>query len=493
MKHASVHRQHSIRVAAGGSIQVIAQITSLLMGVFLMAYLTRNLGVAGYGQYSVAIQLMNWVGIFMNIATSGVTIRLVAGYESGRAYAVTLLRWAALSAMLLAGILFPGAGHIARLLNSAEIASLIQILTFSLLLAPQISIHCGILVSHKRVVFASALNVGSAVIQLLAAYLFIEAGMAGTGACLAIVSTQLIMCTIARLASGVSMFEHTTIGFGELWRQARLILGTRVSLQISHGLDLLALKFITGDATAAGWYAGARNIATSSAMLFGPSTGAVQQSLTHDHRLNRVDQAAYLANFYARVALVYAGLLASLSVLSGDIIVFLLGPTFSSAAPVLAILLFMAGFRILSITGNTLMGATGDRKKTVAYLATAVPLTLCGYAFFIPQLGMTGAALVAMATAGLLATILIRHGLRCLSARFPVRTLGRVAMAAIMTALLAWMLPGHPEWVIAKLAVASIFYLVMLRMLREWTSTRATLAFFAQSFGSHFGSGDKSA
>lgn len=77
------------------------------------------------------------------------------------------------------------------------------------------------------------------------------------------------------------------------------------------------------------------------------------------------EKAQQTARLYVRIALTYAALLAALSVLSGDIVTFLLGKEFAPSTPVLHFMLWAVAFRVLAHTGRVLLNAAGERVSHV--------------------------------------------------------------------------------------------------------------------------------
>jgi hypothetical protein len=126
--------------AAGSVVQVGGRIAALLSSVVLMGYLTRRLGTAEYGRYAVSFVLMNWLAISIAVATGGATVRLVAGKENGRRYAVSMLQMVGVVATTLAVLIALAAQPLADLLRSPGIAPLLRIFSADFATQPAITL-----------------------------------------------------------------------------------------------------------------------------------------------------------------------------------------------------------------------------------------------------------------------------------------------------------------------------------------------------------------
>jgi PST family polysaccharide transporter len=462
-------------------IQVGSRIAVLLLSVVLMAYLARRLGTADYGRYAVAMVLINWLTISIALATGGATVRLIAGKENGRRYAVSMLQMVGLLATILAVLIALAAQPLADLLRSPGIAPLLRILSADFAIGAIAGIYLNILVAQGRYGLSALTALTAMAMQLLAAFFFVEQGLLAAGACWAVVVGSVVQLVIGRWASGVAFFSRERVPFGDLWGHTRLLAGAQLALRISQSMDLLAVKFFAISPSLAGLYAGGLNISQAGFMLFGPTQGVLLQSMAQSRRDGKHDEAARTGTLYLRVALTYGALLCALSVLSDEIATFLLGPTFGDSGPVLAILLLAVAFRLLAGTGRTLIAAVGEKVSIMLPLILLIVLGVIAYAIAVPRGGIIAAAAVALGLAVAAGLTSLREGLKLMGIRFPWISLLKIAVAAAVTALVAGSLPGAGWFLIAKLAVSCLLYAALLFAFNEWRPSRQQLMSLRQA------------
>jgi O-antigen/teichoic acid export membrane protein len=462
-------------VAAGSALQIASRVAVLGCGLALMGYLTRNLGLADYGRYALAVMLVNWAATSLALATGGALVRLVAGKHDGHRYAVSMLQLSTIAGVALGIAFFFAAGPIASALKSPGIADLLRILAIDLPLGAMAGIHLGVLTAQGRFLKNAGGVLAGWIFQLAAAVAFVEGGLGARGAAWAIVASGFAQLLLARAMSGLPIFSTERVPFSELWSQTRLLAAAQVALRVSQGMDLLAVKYFLGSPAVAGLYAGAQNIGFAALMLFQPTAPVVLQSLSKSRREENPAEAARVGVTFIRVSLIYGGALIALSVFSGEIAVFLLGSQFSESGPVLAVLLAAMAFRIQAVAGRTLLSAAGEKVSILIPLLLLIGLAAGGFALAIPAFGILGGAGVAAALALGTAIVSLRDGLRLLNLAFPWATLLRTLIAASATAAFAVWLRGFSLHVLIELTLATPLYAATLILLGEWKPTKARL------------------
>ncbi len=452
-------------------MQIGARVGVLLLGVVLMAYLTRHLGTAGYGHYAVAVVLMNWLGVTIEAATGGATVQLVAGQQHGSRYAVSMLQMVGCFATLLAIAVVVSAHLLAEFLRAPAIAPLLRILALDFALGAVAGIYASILVAQGRYVLSAVMALSVSATQLLVAFLLVERGFLASGACFAMVAASVVQLVVGRAATGVALFGRDRVPLGNLWGHTRLWAGAQLALRVTQSMDLLAVKFFAKSPSFVGPYAGGQNISQAAFMLFAPSQGVLLQSMAKSRRGGKHEEAAQTGALYLRGALAYGALLCALSILSEDIVRFLLGPAFSESAPVLMILLWAVAFRILAVTGRTLIAAVGERPSIVVPLVILIALGLIAYTVAIPRGGIVAGAAVALGMAVAASFTSLREGMKMMGIKFPWDSLAKIVLCALFTSSVAVALGAAGWWLLAKLTVECLVYLALLFLLNEWRPT----------------------
>jgi O-antigen/teichoic acid export membrane protein len=464
-------------VAAGSVVQILARIGALLCGLVLMGYLTCHLGLGDYGGYALAMVLVNWAGTLIALASGGALIRLVAGHAHGEKFAVAMLQLVGMAGLAAGAVVFAGAEWIAGAMNSPGLAPLLRILAWDLPIGALAGLHIGILTAQGKFLKSAISVLAGWLFQLMAAVVLVGGGMAAQGAAWAVVASGGAQLLTARWMSGVPMFGRERAAFSELWQQSRLIGAAQVALRICQTMDLPAVKYFLGLPAAAGLYAGAQNIGFAGLMLFQPVNPIVQQSLSRSRLEENPAEAELVARTFLRVALIYGGVLAALTVFSGDIAAFLLGAKFRESGPVLALLLIAVAFRIQALAGRTLLSAGGEKASILWPLLGLIVAGLIAYAMVIPQAGILGATAVTVALSLATALLSVRDGLRLLGVRYPWPTFCRVLPAMAITAGVALWIRTLGFHVLIELSLGTALYGILLVVLREIRPTQRHLRF----------------
>ena len=455
----------------GSVIQVATRLGVLLLGALLMAYLTRRLGTAEYGRYAVAMVMVNWLTIGLAVATGSTTVRLVAGQQHGRRYAVTLAQAVALLSAAIAAVVAGLAGPFADLFRSPNIAPLLRLLSLDLALGAVAGIYVNVLIARGRFALSAMTSLSAAGMQLVTAVFFVEHGYLALGACAAAVTGSAVQLALGRVASGIPFFSRDRVPFGDLWGHARLLAGGQLALRVTQSMDLLAVKYFANSAALAGLYAGGQNIGQAGFMLFGPTQNVFLRSLAKSRGDGNIEEARKTAVLYLRAALTYSALLCALSVKAGEIALFLLGPAFADSGAVLAILLWAVAFRVVAGTGRTLIAAVGERASIMFPLLLLIALGIVAYALAVPRGGIVGAAVVALVLAGGAGLTSLREGLRLTGISFPWSAMIRITGSAVLAGATAMVIPGHGWMVFASLTSACLVYAFALYLLKVWRPT----------------------
>lgn len=459
---------HRRRIALATLLQVLARLAGLGCGLALMGYLSRNLGLADYGRYALAVVLVNWISTLIGLFTGSALVRLVAGQVNGRRYAVTMLQWVALVGMSLGVLVFVGSDLLASTLKSPGIGGLLRILSINIPMAAVTGVHLGFLTAQGK----NALN-GLGIIlgwgiQLGLAIFFVGQGWAASGAAGAVVGAGLAQWMLARFLSGLPLFSQERVRFSELWLHIRLLGGPQFLLRILQNMDLLAVKYFLGSPATAGVYAGAQNIGIAAMMMFEPSTSIVLQTIAKSCREENSTTSSQVAVGFLRAALIYGGILVALGIFSREIAVFLLGAKFEESGSVLALLLVAVAFRVQASAGRTLIAAAGEVPSIMISLGVLFLGAWVAFAYAIPRGGILAGAAIAMAVAIVSAFIFLIDGVRLMRIRFPWATLLRVGLATMGTAVVGYFLRQLHLHILATLTLTTLFYAGLLLLLREW-------------------------
>jgi O-antigen/teichoic acid export membrane protein len=455
------------RAAAGGALQATSQLMAMFLGLLLMGFLTRTLGVRHYGLYSVAMVFMNWFTVAVGTVGGAATVRLVAGDHRGASFAVTMLQLMGIAGLVVGGGVGLLAGPVAAELRSPELASLIRILAGAIPINALVGVYSGILSGQARFGAVAAVMPLGWGVQLACAVVLVGNGWEAQGAVTAVLVAGSCQLLLLRLLTGIPLFSRQRVSFKQLWCSTQHLAGMQLAVYLVQSMDLIALKYFSGSPLAIGFYAGAQNIATAGSLFFNAASNSMLQSLARNHRDDDHTALQRTATLLVRSALVYGGLLATISILAPDIVTFLLGKEFSPAGQVLRLLLWVTAFRTAASAARLLIAAAGGKTSLIPLMVLLFPAGLTAFALFIPNGGTVAAALVSLLLACSLTLLTMTEGLKLAGIAFPWVTLVRVSTAGGGAALLSLLLPGESAQVIIRLLLVVLFYGVFLLLLGE--------------------------
>ncbi|MFC1721826.1 flippase [Patescibacteria group bacterium] len=431
------------KIAFSTFYQFFGKIASTALGLFSIALITRHLGVDGYGQYATAI---TFVGIFSIIADMGLYIYVVREISKERANSDHIVSNVFTLRITSAVILLSLAPIVALLFPYDQIiwyAILLATLSFFFISLNQILIGVFQRRFDTRIVAVAEIVGRFALIALLFVAIWLGLGLLAIIVC--VVAGSFVNFLIVYLAARRHVKIRLRFDFA-FWKE---ILKVTWPIAISVVLNVIYFKVDTiflsvmKPGRDVGLYGEAYKILevliAFPAMFAGLVMPLLSLSAFKDwQKFKRVIDKGFDVMSMAALPVVVAGI-----ILAEPIVVFIGGPEFAPAAPILQILvLATASIFIGNLFANAVVAINKQRQMVWAYLGTAALAVALDW-LLIPQFTYIGAAWATVATEVLIAGFSIWMVWKTSGALPSMRNLGKVFVAGAAMAVAIW---GGATW-----------------------------------------------
>ena len=142
----------------------------------------------------------------------------------------------------------------------------------------------------------------------------------------------------------------------------------------------------------------------------------------------------------------------------------LYGPEFLAMAPVLAIFFVGHIAGAIASVSVSMLYSMEEQSFIVRLNAVMALFNLVLSLLLIPNLGATGAALATCSSHTISSIVCMTHVARRLQVTLPFRVLSRVSVAALLAAVVAWLVSTWLGGLVVAVAAAALTYPAMLRM-----------------------------
>ncbi|MCC6832417.1 MAG: oligosaccharide flippase family protein [Thermoleophilia bacterium] len=384
-------------VASQTALILGARVVGAISTAVITIVLTRLLGVAGYGDYALALTIATIAGLFASLGVDSATSRWVAeGYNRGEAVWIAVrvgLRLRALLAGVTFGLLFLLAGPIAHLFGHPGLANAVRAATVALCFSAGFSWVSGVFEGLRSGVMLAVVSLVKAVVEFVVVVGLLVAGFGAVGALLGNAASYAVAVGVGMYAMRSHLVRSeapsATVSGQELLKYGIHIWLAGVAWLLFERVDLVLLGAFL-DTTAVGLYDAPWRIATILGLLGLSLASAVTPRLASQDAMS----AGRLLTKALRVGLVFYILLSVIiAVAARDIIVLLLGEDYARSADVLRILLpyiILIGFAPIVSRALDYLGGAAVR-KWIALAAFVVNLALD--LVLIPTVGLLGPAI----------------------------------------------------------------------------------------------------
>jgi O-antigen/teichoic acid export membrane protein len=419
-----------LRHKAGGRIALLelawaaaqafgARMATQVAGFLTAVLVARALGPEGFGLYSLMLISATLLSQLPGPGADMSAVRVSARYSARdpeRACQVLLVAALAKAAISLglALLVMLFARPLAALLHNPDSATALRCAALSAFALGMTEYMLATLQAGQRFGRMLAVSLTTAALELgpiaalwasgalslpLALALFVAAAYAG-----------LLLSALASWRMWAAPLRNAAATIRELLDFSRWLVGAMLLGALTSNLDVLALTYLAG-AASAGLYNAGRTLTLPLAFA-GGALGAVLlprlSALASPEQVARVTRAVTLAAAVAAAIAVLA-----LAAVAPLLLRLVYGAQYAGAAPIFQILTLAYGVQIITWPALTML-LVRDRPDLIAGLSLAVLCaTALGYALVVPPIGASGAAWVFCAGCALLLAAYIVVGQRC--------------------------------------------------------------------------------
>lgn len=481
----SVSFSHPSHHLADGTVRLfLAEALILPTGFVTTVYLTRVLGPQGYGLFTLAITVFTWVAFTTTSLFSRATIKCVSEADDWRPVAVTVLRLYLVCGSGAALLLWGAAHPIAMLLDEPKLKTYLQLFSIEVLIFSLVEAHRGIVIGAGLFRKRALASVVRWPVRLVLIVLFVEMGLAVSGAVLGSIGATLIELAMYRLWVRPSLFSSSSFSTKKLWISAPSLSFSALCMHVFMSVDVFALKALGGSATDTGIYGAAQNLALLPALFSASFSPLLLATLSRLLQTGRAETARQMGVDAMRLVIGMLPFVAMTMGMADDITVFLFGPAFAPTAPLLTLLLFGRIALVMMAITTALIIAADRPGWTFALNGPVLLLAIPAHVLLIPRLGSVGAASVTAGCAGMgaLASLCVVYWLWRVFP--PLDTIGRSILVSGLAYAIAVLWPMSGFWVILKLLAIITLIAFGFGLLGEFrTRERAFLwSFFSVRF-----------
>jgi len=455
-------------------VQVVGKISSTGLNLFAFALMTRELGQAGFGEYTTVITFLSFFAIVADLGLTLVTAQMISGAKDQENFILGNL----FGLRLLSAVIFIGLAPLVVLFfdysNGIKVGVLVAAASFIFTALNQIMV--GLFQNRLKMEKVAWAETLSRFILIAGVILTVQKNWGLNG--------MLIATSAASFASfGLHFFfarrfAHIRPIFNrQQWREI-IKLSWPLALTIAFNLiylraDTLILSLIKS-AEEVGLYGAAYKIIDVLSSLPFMFAGIILPLLitswqNNDRpRFNRILQRSF--DIMAMVAL---PLLVGTQFLADDIIILIAGREFLEAGNILRVLILaVAAIFLGNMMAHAVIAVQAQKKVIWIYAFTSLT-ALSAYLFFIPRFSYFGAAAVTIyseVAIAALSTIFI-----CRYSKFSLHWTGliKATAASLLMGLLLWLRPEFFKNSNLGLGIslvgAMITYFLFLWLLRAFT------------------------
>ena len=432
----------------------VGQIITLGSGFLLNIVLSRWLGPADFGLYTLTLTLFTISTLVAGLGIPETVVKYVADYKSDQERLNAIVTAGIINALLLGTVagfaFFIFAGEIAALFGMQELSGLIRIIALAVPLAIVNTTLLGLLNGLREMRSYSFRFMIRSLLLIVLVVLFIAAGLGPGGAVLALLLTEVgtlaFVVSVVRRHFRLSVSDHRETSKKMLAFGSRIFIASAVYL-INTYTDTLLIGYMLTEIDV-GRYAIAIAIARVAFLSLPGSFSTVNYPAISEYYSkglrDAVEDLITRSIRYCLALLSMMGLV--LIYLAETIIGFIFGPAYLPAVPALTVLVFgMIAFGAVSSVGSAVsaMNRPGLSSKVNILVAGA---NVCLDLALIPLFGITGAAIGTAVSCTLLAVLILYILRRVFDVRVEsaliVKTFGAVSVFLLAFFLLRGMV--HP-------------------------------------------------
>lgn len=451
------------KIAYNTGVQVIGKGIVLVLAAVSIGVLTRYLGAAGYGKFTLALVYLSFFGIVADLGLFTIAVREMSRDESRMQEIVAnTLSLRALTAFVVFSLaiaiswLLPYTPDTKVAIAIAAGSQFFGLLNSSLITIFQTKLRMGLSVTSDVIGRAAA----------LAAVLFVASQNLGFYAVVATAAlgsfvTLVVSMILARRFVRIAFYRDVAL-WKEMIKESLPLGAALVVSQFYYRVDILLLSFLRTPADV-GIYGAVFKVLemllTLPSFFQNSVFPILVKGLTiHAERARVIMQKSFDAMLLAGVPLAFGGLL-----LAPDIMRIIGGSEFVSGADALRVTLFALIFSFTIIMFGSLYVAKGRQVAALGIGVIGLVVNVALNLILIPIYGIVGAAVATLFSEALIFVLYLRGSKRKIGVPVSLAAVPKTLLAGGI--MLAVMWPLRHSFVLA-FAIGAITYLAMVLALR---------------------------
>jgi len=443
------------RLTAGVVLGFAAELVLLPTGLITAAVLTRTLGPAGYGLFSVAATFITWLAFTTTTLLARAAVKFVAEADDWRPVGTGVLRWRLVVGTGAFVVVLAGADAFARLLGAPELAPYLRVFAVDLLLFNLARAYRDVLTGRGRFRAVAAVSLARWLTRLALIVALVRITGSIMGAVIGSVGATAVELLVAQRLGGVPLRGRSTIGWSRMWQVAAPLMVYGAAMQLFSKIDLFALSALRGTSPDVGLYAAAQNLAVPPGLFALSLAPLLLATLGRLRHAGADSDARRVARNALRVAIALLPMAALIAGSADELVRVVFGPSFAGSGGILA-LLFAGGVALVVMSVSVSVVTAMDAQRVVSVLGVGVlGVALVGHMVLIPRFGAMGAAMVTAgaSVAGGLASVLLVHRL------WHVNAYATLVRSSLFAGPVYWLAAAVPTTggvaLVAKLALLS--------------------------------------
>lgn len=442
------------------------------VSIFAMGYITRKLGAADYGRFTLAFVFVAMFAPFSNMGLRAVTVRDIAADKSTTNFHLAqMLGTRALLSVLVVGVMVTATwlmGYDRVTIQLTFIASL-TLVAQALSSTIQDTFQAHERMSHV----AYSQFIGGTTLTILSCLvLFVGFGVSALTVTyvLGAIVTLVVAVVLVRPIADVKLALDVRYALRKLRQAAPFFVPNLIASVGGKVGAVLLSKFATESAV--GYFGAANSLTDRLVVIVDGVCTAIYPTLTVLYATSKEEAGRLFQRFFEYLLILALPIGVGTTILARPIIKLVCGEAFEGAAPVLIVLVW--GLAASFVTAIQVWALAAMHHERIAARVGIISTVVCviGNVVFIPLWAEVGTALASLVST-LVSFVLVQGPVRKLlvPALIPWNRLGRVCLACFAMGAIVYLLRATP--VLLAIGAGAVVYGIALVLLG--TITRAEL------------------
>jgi len=291
---------HLKHTAVGTLQDFLASALILPTGIITVAFLTRRLGPESYGLFAVAVTIVAWIELIIEICFTGTSVKFIAESDNWKTVAAKFVQIQFMVGLAAAGLLVFFAPYLAIWLKAVELSGYLRLYSLDIPIYAVVCLHRSILIGRGQFSRRAFLSAVLWLSRMMFIIIFVGFRPTVTAAIMASVATSIVLLLVARGFVKPAFFQRTKFPTRKIWGYAWPLFFYTVGMNLFNRIDLLFIKAQSGLPEIAGFYGAAKNLTIVPMLLGGSLSPLLLAKLTHMFKNKQTDEALNMVRYSMR-------------------------------------------------------------------------------------------------------------------------------------------------------------------------------------------------